>query len=122
MSTANYLEVILRFHNLLHQLLTDYNKTCRITWTPESTAAYHEMKLAISKTTTMHSLSDTAPIKLHTDASDYGVDGYLFQTVDGKDQSVAFVSEFLNKSQLRWSVIQREAYGIFYSCVIDYAI
>ena len=72
------------------------------------------MKLAISKCTTMHFMSDTAPITLHTDASDYG---YLFQTVDRKDQPVAFVSRTLNKSQLRWSVIQKEAYGIFYSCM-----
>ena len=75
------------------------------------------MKLAISKCTTMHFMSDTAPITLHTDASDYGVGGYLFQTVDGIDQPVAFVSRSLNKSQLRWSVIQKEAYGIFYSCM-----
>ena len=61
--------------------------------------------------------NDTAPITLHTDASDYGVGGYLFQTVDGIDQPVAFVSKSLNKSQLRWSVIQKEAYGIFYSCI-----
>ena len=60
-------------------------------------------------------MSDTAPITLHTDASDYGVGGYLFQTVDGTDQPVAFVSRSLNKSQLHWSVIQKEAYGIFYS-------
>ena len=52
---------------------------------------------------------------LHTDASDYGVGGYLFQTVDGIDQPVAFVSKSLNKSQLRWLVIQKED-------VIDYAI
>ena len=63
----------------------------------------------------MHFMSDAAPIILHTDASDYGVVGYLFQTVDGNDQPVAFVSRSLNKSQLRWSVIQKEAYGIFYS-------
>ena len=49
----------------------------------------------------MHFMSDTAPITLYTDASDYGVGGYLFQTLDGKDQSVAFVSKSLNKSQLR---------------------
>ena len=55
------------------------------------------------------------PITLHTDASDYGVGGYLFQTVDCIDQPVAFVSKSLNKSQLRWSVIQMEAYGIFHS-------
>ena len=39
------------------------------------------MKLAISKCTTMHFMSDIAPITLHTDASDYSVGGYLFQTV-----------------------------------------
>ena len=65
----------------------------------------------------MHFMSDIAPITLHTDASDYGVGGYFFQTVDGIDQPVAFVSKSLNKSQLRWSVIQIEAYGIFYSCM-----
>ena len=70
----------------MHQLLTDYNKTRRVIWTPESTAAFHEMKLTISKCTTMHFMSDTAPITLH---KDYGVGGYLFQTVDGKDQPVA---------------------------------
>ena len=43
--------------------------------------------------------------------------GYLFQTINGIDQPVAFVSRSLNKSQLRWSVIQKEAYGIFFSCM-----
>ena len=57
-----------------------------------------------------HKLLFESPITLHTDASDYGVGGYLFQTVDGMDQPVAFVSKSLNKSQLRWSVIQKEAY------------
>ena len=59
-------------------------------------------------------MSDTAPITLHADASDYGVDRYLFQTVDGKDHPVAFVSKSLNKSQLYWSVIQKEAYQVFF--------
>ena len=42
----------------------------------------------------MHFMSDTAPINLCTYASDYGVGEYLFQTVDGIDQPVAFVSKF----------------------------
>ena len=51
-------------------------------------------------------MSDTAPITLHTDASDYGVGGYLFQIVDGIDQPVAFISPnfvgrwFKKKSQV----------------------
>ena len=48
-----------------------------------------------------------------TDASDYGVGGYLFQVVDGIDHPVAFVSKSLSKTELRWSVIQKEAYAIF---------
>ena len=63
----------------------------------------------------MHFMSDTAPITLYNDISDYGVGDYLFQTLDGKDQPVAFVSRSLHKSRLRWAVIQKEAYGIFYS-------
>ena len=63
----------------------------------------------------MHFISDTAEITLHTDTSDYDVGRYLFQTVDGSDQPVAFVSKSLSKSQLPWSVIQKEAYGIFHS-------
>ena len=65
----------------------------------------------------MYFMSDTAPITLHTDASDYGVGGYLFQTVDGVNQPIAFVSKSLTSAQLRWSVIQKEAYGIYYSCM-----
>ena len=80
LGTANYLKDFVKGYSTLsqqlHQLLTDYNKTRRVVWTPESIAAFHEMKLAISKCITMHFMSDTAPITLHTDASDYGVGGY----------------------------------------------
>ena len=51
----------------------------------------------------MHFMNDIAPITLHTDASDYGVGGYLFQTVDGIDQPVAFVSKSLNKRSV-WKI------------------
>ena len=85
----------------LHDLIANYDRTRKIVWTPETTAAYEERKLQVSKCTTMHFLSDTAPITLRTDALDYGVGEYSFQTVDGIDKPVAFVSESLNKSQLR---------------------
>jgi hypothetical protein len=63
----------------------------------------------------MHFLSDTDPIFLHTDASDYGVGAY-FQLVDEKEVPIAFVSKSLTKAQLRWAVIQKEAYAICYAC------
>jgi hypothetical protein len=51
-----------------------------------------------------------------TDASDYGVGGYLYQVVDNQKQVVALVSKSLNETQLKWSVIQKEAYAIFHCC------
>ena len=90
----------MRNHSIIvkpfHDLIANYDKTRRIVWTPETTTAFHEMKLQVSRCSTMHFMSDTAPITLHTDASDYSVGGYLFQTVDGIDQPVAFVSKSLN--------------------------
>jgi inner membrane protein involved in colicin E2 resistance len=65
----------------------------------------------------MHFISDTDPIFLHTDASDYGIGGYLFQVVDGKEHPVAFVSKSLSLAQIRWAVMQKEDYAIFYVCM-----
>ena len=100
----------------LHQLILNYNKTKKIIWTLEADACFDLVKSETAKCTTMHFLNDHTPISLQTDASDYGVGGYLFQIVDGKEIPVAFVSKSLSKTQLRWSVIQKEAYAIFYSC------
>ena len=101
----------------LHQLILNYNKTKKIIWTPEASASFDLVKLETSKCTLMHFLEDHAPISLQTDGSDYGVSGYLFQTVDGTETPVAFVSKSLSKTQLRWSVIQEEAFAIYYTCM-----
>ena len=86
-----------------------------------------ETRFGDTKVVSFNHKSQANPIKpsgkvsqrllLHTDASDYGVGGYVFQAVDGIDQPVVFVSRSLNKSQLRWSMIQKEVYGIFFSCM-----
>jgi RNase H-like domain found in reverse transcriptase len=65
----------------------------------------------------MHFLNDTDPIFLHTDASDYGIVGYLFQVVARTEHPIAFVSKSLSLSQIRWAVIQKEACAIFFVCM-----
>ena len=47
----------------------------------------------VSECTVMYFMSNTASVTLHTGASDYGVGGYLFRTVDGVNQPTAFVSK-----------------------------
>ena len=65
-------------------------------------------------------LTDTDPIYLHTDASDYGVGAYIFQLVDDQETPIAFVSKSLSKAQLRW--VQKEAYAFLFVYVFNIAI
>jgi transposase InsO family protein len=63
-------------------------------------------------------MNDTDPITLCTDASDYGVGGYLYQTIEGIDYPIAFVSLSLSGPQSRWATIQKEAFAIFH-CIMQ---
>ena len=51
-----------------------------------------------------------------TDASDYSKGGYLYQEVGGEKQLVALVSKSLTKTQLKWSVMQKEFFALYYCC------
>ena len=92
------------------------SKKTAIKWTPEGTLAFDTVKQLISVSPKLYFIHDTAPIVLMTDASDYGIGGYLHQTVDNVQQLVALVSKALTVTQLKWTVIQKEAYAIFYCC------
>jgi RNase H-like domain found in reverse transcriptase len=77
-------------------MLSNYSKTKKHEWTKETLESFHLIKAAVAKCTTMHFLNDTDPIVLHTDASDYGIGGCLFQVVEGKEHPIAFVSKSLS--------------------------
>lgn len=100
------------------QNMVDFAATKRsaIVWTQEGETAFIKVKGLIARCPLLHFINDSAPITLMTDASDYGIGGYLFQRVDGVDQPIAFISKSLTETQLRWSTIQKEAYAIFFSC------
>jgi hypothetical protein len=91
-------------------------KRTAVRWTPEGEKAFDDIKDLVSRCPLLHFVDDKAPITLMTDASDYGIGGYLYQVVEGTKHPVAFISKSLTEIQLRWSVIQKEAYAIFFCC------
>ena len=102
----------------LHAMIQNYQKKTRgrlLDWTPEGTEAFHKIIAEISKRHTMFFPRDDCPITMQTDSSDFGIGGYVFQTVDGIQQPVAFVSKSLNPTQLKWAIIQKEAFAIFWT-------
>ena len=107
----------------LQNLIPDYKRSNKINWNGEAKIAFEHIKQLINDCPTMFFLTDSDPIYLHTDASDYGIGGYLFQVIDNSERPVAFVSKSLSKTQLRWPIIQKEAYAIFRSVVdLDYLL
>jgi hypothetical protein len=99
----------------LRKLITPYVKTHTIKWTDLAVEAFNNVKTAINNCQTLYFIDDSAPIYLHTDASDYGIGGYLFQVVDNKEKPVMFMSKSLSASEIKWSTIDKEAYAIVYS-------
>jgi hypothetical protein len=118
---ANYMRDFVENHSHivhpLHQMVEQSKgKNHIITWTPAAEAAFVTIKKLIGKSPQLYFADDNEPIVLMTDASDYGIGCHLYQSIKDRKQTVAFVSKSLTETQLRWSVIQKEAYAIFH-CV-----
>jgi len=124
---VNYFRDHIRNHSTvvgpLYDVLDVLTKTRKLVWTDDAKNAFHSIKREIEKCPTLFFVNDNAPITLQTDASDYGVGGYLFQTVDGQQQPIVFLSKAFTKQQMHWDPFEKEAYAIIY-CVktLDYLL
>ena len=101
----------------LHNMIQNHqNKTKGRTliWSKEGEEAFHQIIKEIEKGHTMFFPREDCSIILMTDACDFGIGGYCYQLVDNKEQTVALVSKALNDTQYKWSILQKEAYAIFY--------
>ena len=97
----------------LHNLLTNYHKTSKVKWTPESIKTFEDTKESVRAIQTLYFINDSDHRTLCTDASDFGPGGYLYQIVDGVERPIAFLSKAFVVTQLKWATIQKEAYAIF---------
>ena len=60
-------------------------------------------------------IDEELPIYVHTDASNIGIGGYMFQVVEGEEKPIAFISKAYDQSMRKWCPYQKEGFGIFYS-------
>ena len=98
----------------LNEMITDYDRHRRLEWTQEAENSWNSIREDIRKCQTLHFMREDAPVYLHTDASDYGIGGYLFQIIDGVECPVAFMSKSLTEAESRWSVTEKECYAFVY--------
>ena len=62
----------------LNELLRDYDKRRRLVWSEESRRAFEDVKNAVHECPTLFFMDDTLPVFMHTDASKYGIEAYIF--------------------------------------------
>lgn len=99
------------------QLLLDAKspKHKQIEWTPELIKIFEDLKVEVSNCPALYYVDESAPIYLHTDASDYGIGAYLYQLKDGKERPIRFLSKSLSREQLNWAVPEKECYAIVFA-------
>ena len=119
---ASYFRDHIRSHAMiaapLNEALGQYDKKKKnkiIEWNSEMDDAFEKIRNAIINCPTLSFHDPTAPIRLFTDASHYGIGAYLCQIVKQKELPVGFISKTLNKQEKKWHIYDKEAYSIYYA-------
>ena len=99
----------------LQEMVKNYKPRQPVKWTAETLKVFQDVKNAINACPKLYFLDDHSPIYLHTDASDYGVGGYLFQIVNGVEHPIVFLSNTFKQEQKNWSAADKECYAIIWS-------
>ena len=88
------------------------------TWTKDYVAIFESFKLDILNSFTLYHPDYDLPWFLSVDASDVACGGVLIQvTTQNQQQVISFVSKKFTTSATRWTTIEKEAFGMFYSCM-----
>jgi hypothetical protein len=101
----------------LRDMMGDGPKSRKLVWTPALVQHFESLKVAIADCPNLYFIDyeSGSPVHLYTDASDYGIGGYLCQLISDKQYPIHFLSKSFDKVQLRWSTPEKEAYAIYYS-------
>jgi hypothetical protein len=70
-----------------------YKESKKLTWTDEAIEAFHYCRVAVTNCQELYFLEDNVTPILQTDASDYGIGGYLYMIVksESSDSSVSLL-------------------------------
>jgi hypothetical protein len=99
----------------LNDIMIPYKKGTSIDWTPKLEECFRDVQESVGKCPKLFYVDLNLPIHIRTDASDYGIGGYIFQLDQQHELPIRFISKALHKAQLNWSTFEKEAYAIFYT-------
>lgn len=116
--TSYYRDYIHDFANLILPLtnLTKKSVPNQIPWGPVEESAFQKLKQKLVDLPTLFTPKLDRPFQLYTDASATAIGACLSQLdEEGREHPIAYYSKKLTPCQVRWSTIEREAYGVIAS-------
>lgn len=113
--TGYYRACIPNYANIVEPLYFLTRKHVRFKWGVPQQKAFETLKSILLSDIVLAYPNLQQPYKLYTDASSYAIGGILTQTDDqGIEKIVQYVSTTLKGSQLKWPVIEKEAYAVIF--------
>ena len=94
-----------------------YKASKKLEWTPELQKRYFAVRDKVAACPKLYFPSPDGEIVVMTDASDFGIGCYIYETRKGstKQWPLRFMSLALTGAQLNWSTIEKECFAIFYT-------
>jgi hypothetical protein len=92
----------------LNDIMIPYKKGSFIDWTPKLKECFRDVQESVGKCPKLFYVDLSLPIYVRTNASDYGIGGYIFQLDQQKELPIRFISKALHKPQLNWSTFEKE--------------
>jgi hypothetical protein len=82
----------------LNDMTIPYKKNGTVVWTPQLKERFRVIQEAVGNCSKLHYVDLNLPIHVRTDASDYGIGGYIFQLDGAKELPIRFIGKSLHKS------------------------
>ena len=109
-----YRRFINKFSTIAHPLIIQSKgiKTDEVKWGPEEVQAFEKLRNCLVTPPILAYPDFSKEFIIFTDASDYGIGAVLSQIQNGKEVVIAYSSKHLNKDQLKYSTIEKEAFAV----------
>ena len=110
-----YAKFIPNTATVLHPLYKLLKNNVKFEWSAECESAFVKVKKILSSAEVLVHFCRDKPIKLITDASDYGIGAVLLHSFPDKiDRPIAYASRTLNTAERGYSQIEKEALSIIF--------
>ena len=110
---AGYFRRFIPHYSDLSRVLSDLLKKDRkFVWTDACEQAFVDIKSRLASRPILRPPNYDLPFCMAVDASDMAVGACLFQVLDGIEHPICYLSKKLNKHQLNYSTVEKEAFGL----------